>query len=158
MQETSAKPHAGTRLAYHHFGYLHPKFEVLVGTRWYATVREGVNGDVSWYPKVRGGTRRHQVDACAVLLMRAVPQGSSPRSSGLYVHLFQVSIRAENNIIACKPPGKPGPQIRMSGNRCRVQTVEQSKRSQPEWCGGSNPSPTMAFYKSTIFSPWVCPL
>ena len=35
---------------------------------WYATVREGVSGDVSWYPKVRGGTRRHRVDACAILL------------------------------------------------------------------------------------------
>ena len=33
-------------------------------------VREGVSGDVSWYPKVRGGARRHRVDACAVLLMK----------------------------------------------------------------------------------------
>ena len=38
------------------FGYLHPEFEVLAGTRWYATIREGVSGDVSWYLKVRDVT------------------------------------------------------------------------------------------------------
>ena len=38
----------GTRLAYCYFGYLHPEFEVLVGTR------------------------RHRVDVCMVLLMEVV--------------------------------------------------------------------------------------
>ena len=47
------KVRGGTRLAYHHFGYLHPEFEVSVGTRWYTTGRKGVSGDASWYPKVR---------------------------------------------------------------------------------------------------------
>ena len=47
---------------------------------WYATVREGISGDVSWYPKVRGGTRRHRVDACAVLLMDL-------RTSSVYLKL-----------------------------------------------------------------------
>ena len=85
-----------TRLS--QFGYLHPEFEVLAGTRWYATVREGISGDVSWYPKVRGGTRRHRVDACAILLMARRPPPRPPRHCYLctYVTPWTVFYRPRN--------------------------------------------------------------